>query len=263
MYPPPHAHAPAPMPAPKPPRRWWQHPALVITALVLLPPAGIALAWTSQWERTQKTMATVLSGIWFLVPLLSDSPEEPETDARPRAAASPTPVPTPTPTPAATPSPTPSADPLMPEVVGQSFGQAERMVEDLIDGELKAQSAYSDVPLPTDPGTWQVCFQDLKAGTGLAPRYASPVAHLVAPGTACPPAPGTQLHPQPAAPAPAPTTAPPAAPEPEADDTGGGGSVSYRNCAAVRAAGAAPIRRGDPGYGRHLDRDGDGIACER
>ncbi|MCY1143794.1 excalibur calcium-binding domain-containing protein [Actinoplanes sp. Pm04-4] len=39
-------------------------------------------------------------------------------------------------------------------------------------------------------------------------------------------------------------------------------SVYYKNCSAVRAAGAAPIHRGDPGYGRHLDRDGDGIGCE-
>lgn len=39
-------------------------------------------------------------------------------------------------------------------------------------------------------------------------------------------------------------------------------STSYANCTAVRAAGAAPIRVGDPGYGRHLDRDGDGIGCE-
>jgi hypothetical protein len=38
--------------------------------------------------------------------------------------------------------------------------------------------------------------------------------------------------------------------------------TSYRNCAAARAAGATPVRRGDPGYGRHLDRDGDGIGCE-
>lgn len=36
----------------------------------------------------------------------------------------------------------------------------------------------------------------------------------------------------------------------------------YANCSAARAAGAAPIRAGDPGYARHLDRDGDGIACE-
>ena len=36
----------------------------------------------------------------------------------------------------------------------------------------------------------------------------------------------------------------------------------YPNCAAARAAGAAPIYRGQPGYGTHLDRDGDGKACE-
>ncbi|TDB79862.1 excalibur calcium-binding domain-containing protein [Micromonospora sp. KC721] len=40
------------------------------------------------------------------------------------------------------------------------------------------------------------------------------------------------------------------------------GDVYYANCSAVRAAGAAPIRKGDPGYSRKLDRDGDGIACE-
>lgn len=36
----------------------------------------------------------------------------------------------------------------------------------------------------------------------------------------------------------------------------------FRNCAEARAAGAAPVRRGDPGYGPHLDRDRDGIGCE-
>ncbi|WP_258366235.1 excalibur calcium-binding domain-containing protein [Curtobacterium sp. MCPF17_031] len=41
-----------------------------------------------------------------------------------------------------------------------------------------------------------------------------------------------------------------------------GGSTYYPNCSAVRAAGAAPIRTGDPGYSRKLDRDGDGVACE-
>ncbi len=42
----------------------------------------------------------------------------------------------------------------------------------------------------------------------------------------------------------------------------GGSSIHYKNCSQARAAGAAPIRRGEPGYGVHLDRDGDGIACE-
>lgn len=37
--------------------------------------------------------------------------------------------------------------------------------------------------------------------------------------------------------------------------------VHYRNCAEVVAAGAAPLYRGEPGYDRHLDRDGDGVAC--
>lgn len=37
---------------------------------------------------------------------------------------------------------------------------------------------------------------------------------------------------------------------------------AYRNCAEARAAGAAPVYRGDPGYGEHLDRDNDGVGCE-
>lgn len=37
---------------------------------------------------------------------------------------------------------------------------------------------------------------------------------------------------------------------------------SYRNCREARAAGAAPLRRGHPGYGAHMDGDGDGVACE-
>lgn len=40
------------------------------------------------------------------------------------------------------------------------------------------------------------------------------------------------------------------------------GPRAFRNCAEARAAGAAPVRRGDPGYGPHLDRDNDGIGCE-
>ncbi|WP_394539546.1 excalibur calcium-binding domain-containing protein [Lysobacter enzymogenes] len=40
------------------------------------------------------------------------------------------------------------------------------------------------------------------------------------------------------------------------------GDAVYGNCAAVRAAGAAPLLRGEPGYSRRLDRDGDGRACE-
>jgi endonuclease YncB( thermonuclease family) len=48
---------------------------------------------------------------------------------------------------------------------------------------------------------------------------------------------------------PATTTPPPAA-------------VYYKNCTAVRAAGAAPIHAGDPGWQTKFDADGDGVGCE-
>ena len=51
---------------------------------------------------------------------------------------------------------------------------------------------------------------------------------------------------------PPPTVAPAPAPAP----------VYFDNCAAAGAAGAAPVHRGAPGYGSHLDRDNDGVGCE-
>ena len=39
-------------------------------------------------------------------------------------------------------------------------------------------------------------------------------------------------------------------------------STYFANCTDAKASGAAPLRRGDPGYRSALDRDGDGIACE-
>ncbi|WP_460476438.1 excalibur calcium-binding domain-containing protein [Brachybacterium huguangmaarense] len=48
--------------------------------------------------------------------------------------------------------------------------------------------------------------------------------------------------------------------EDKKEDSGGGGS--YANCDEVRAAGKAPIRRGDPGFKKKFDRDGDAVGCE-
>ncbi|MDN6537819.1 MAG: excalibur calcium-binding domain-containing protein, partial [Corynebacterium variabile] len=61
-------------------------------------------------------------------------------------------------------------------------------------------------------------------------------------------------------PAPAPEVAP--APAPVEQAPAPAPAVSYANCTEVRDAGAAPIYRGQPGYAGHLDRDGDGIACD-
>jgi Excalibur calcium-binding domain len=47
-----------------------------------------------------------------------------------------------------------------------------------------------------------------------------------------------------------------APPQPQVDE------VYFPNCSAARAAGAAPIREGEPGYAPKLDRDRDGVACE-
>jgi hypothetical protein len=69
----------------------------------------------------------------------------------------------------------------------------------------------------------------------------------------------TNLFPnQPATPTstPQPTTELKATPKPVEEN------VNYANCTAVREAGKDPIYRGDPGYSKKLDRDGDGVGCE-
>ncbi len=66
-----------------------------------------------------------------------------------------------------------------------------------------------------------------------------------------------QSAPAPAQPAPAPASPDPAPAQPAPSN------VYYKNCTEVRAAGKAPLYAGQPGYSSKLDRDGDGIACER
>ncbi|RKR92310.1 excalibur calcium-binding domain-containing protein [Micromonospora pisi] len=39
--------------------------------------------------------------------------------------------------------------------------------------------------------------------------------------------------------------------------------VVYKNCGQARKAGVTPLRVGDPGYSTKLDKDGDGVACEK
>ncbi|KRE80268.1 deoxyribonuclease [Arthrobacter sp. Soil763] len=97
----------------------------------------------------------------------------------------------------------------------------------------------------------------------VTPAERDAMARVLGNCPATPPGPGsrpTATKPA-AAPAAAAVPLPPAAatPAPAAADPAG---AYYANCAAVRAAGAAPIRRGQPGYSSRLDRDGDGVGCE-
>jgi hypothetical protein len=81
-----------------------------------------------------------------------------------------------------------------------------------------------------------------------APAAPAP-AREVAPAEPAPAA----VPPAPAAPAPVVPAPAPVAPAP---------AVYYANCAAARAAGAAPLFTGQAGYRAGLDRDSDGVACE-
>ncbi|KAB1909757.1 excalibur calcium-binding domain-containing protein [Micromonospora tulbaghiae] len=91
---------------------------------------------------------------------------------------------------------------------------------------------------------------------------AQEVPTVAAPTTAAPSPEVSTVSPEPS-PSPttaAPTTAKPASkPKPRKTTAP---AVYYKNCDAVRAAGKAPLRRGEPGYRTGLDRDLDGEACE-
>ncbi|WP_260605776.1 excalibur calcium-binding domain-containing protein [Streptomyces sp. WAC01280] len=203
------------------PRRWWQHPALVITLLVIFPPGGIALAWLSRWSSRTKIVATVLSALWFVVALAIDDPKQNGTDdPKPTTTATAPVTPTPTePSPTAT-TPNPTTPPPTTPTPAPTT-------------EAPTPEPTTDAPTP-EPTT--------QAPTTQAPTTRAPEP--------------TRTTPKPVKPKPAQTTQPPETAEPEP-------AVYYANCSAVRAAGADPIHSGEPGYGRHLDRDGDGVACER
>lgn len=47
------------------------------------------------------------------------------------------------------------------------------------------------------------------------------------------------------------------APQPSPQD------LHFRSCKEARAAGYSHMRRGEPGYSPHLDRDNDGVACDK
>lgn len=74
------------------------------------------------------------------------------------------------------------------------------------------------------------------------------------------PAGATPTH---AAVAPSPSTRPTASVYALLTPSASPSSTFYKDCAAARAAGHSPLRRGDPGYRAALDGDGDGLACER
>ncbi|WP_006292826.1 GmrSD restriction endonuclease domain-containing protein [Scardovia inopinata] len=105
-----------------------------------------------------------------------------------------------------------------------------------------------------------------KARTTTAPKL--PPAPRPTPKPAQPTRPTQRYTPQPrrtytpSKPTPRRTYIPPRRTYTPPRSSGSGSNVYYPNCAAVRAAGKAPLYRGQPGYSAKLDRDHDGVACE-
>ena len=122
-------------------------------------------------------------------------------------------------------------------------------------GAAVAESGEADVSARPAPSTSSE-LAGVTSSTTTTSTTTTSTSTTAAPTTT---APTTTVAPPPP---PAPTTTvappPPALVEPPPADVG----VYYENCAAARAAGAAPVHRGQPGYARHLDRDDDGVGCE-
>jgi hypothetical protein len=125
---------------------------------------------------------------------------------------------------------------------------------DTVSGADSSTVSPTTVPAPIQPAL----AAPPTSAAGAATTRPAPTTTRPAPITT----PGPQPAPRPQ-PRPQPRPEPqPAAEDREDDEDSGGGSVYYKNCDAARAAGAAPVRRGEPGYASHLDRNGDGVGCE-
>ncbi|WP_436800568.1 excalibur calcium-binding domain-containing protein [Streptomyces syringium] len=240
MQQPPYPH-PYAVPPPRP-RPKWQHPVLIISLLVFLPPVGVLWVWLSRWPRRKKIIATVLSLLWFALVLASDPPPEDKkaapTPKRVTAVTKPSASPTPSasPSPSLSPSPTPRSTPT----------ESPKPLVRPEDRRWTSCAAAWKGGVPRDSGLTRDEHQGYRSALDADGD-----------GHAC----GSDYPEEPEEPEEESTVA---------DDRGGssggssgGSGAYYSSCAAARAAGAAPIHRGQPGYRAGLDRDGDGVACDR
>jgi hypothetical protein len=132
-----------------------------------------------------------------------------------------------------------------------TMGSSERLVwmNETESKKVVAQKAAADKAAADKVAADKLAADKAAADKVAADKLAAEQAAAAAAAKAAP-----APYVAPAPPAPAPDVAPaPAAPA----------AVYYKNCTAARAAGAAPIYQGSPGYGTHLDRDGDGIGCDK
>ncbi|WP_436789155.1 excalibur calcium-binding domain-containing protein [Yinghuangia sp. YIM S10712] len=161
----------------------------------------------------------------------------------------------------------------IPDLVDKDLGTATETVKGLGFTDIVYRDAGGKGRKPVADKNWKVCDQTPAPGPtnpkervefGAVPTKenctlyptAMPSYSQSAPPTSA--APSTRPPTTPAPTKPAPTTTPPG-PVPTLPT----GLVFFRNCDEAKAAGAAPLHRGDPGYSLRLDRDRDGVACEK
>jgi hypothetical protein len=167
----------------------------------------------------------------------------------------------------------------VPSVLGLTLDKATDQLEDL-GLKVKAEDTV-DGKMIISEKNWQVTSQDPTEGTKVAKdstvhlgvknlekeaaekaaadkAAADAAAAAAAAKLAAEQAAARQAVPQ--APAPAPVAPAAPAPAPVAPVPG---TADYASCADAKAAGAAPIYAGQPGYRAGLDRDNDGTACDK
>jgi hypothetical protein len=132
---------------------------------------------------------------------------------------------------------------------GSTVHLGVKSLEKLAEEKAAAEKAAAEKAAAEKAAAEAAAAEKAAADKAAADAAAAKAAAEQAAAQAAKPAPAAP------APAPAPPAPAPAAPAPAA--------VYYANCTAARAAGAAPVYAGTPGYGKHLDRDGDGIGCDK
>ena len=136
---------------------------------------------------------------------------------------------------------------------------------DYVSRQVSVKATYGLWVTQAEHDAMARVLADCPDARALTSSFAPAPVAIAAPAPAPAPAPAKPKAPPAPAPAPAPTPPAPAPTPPAPAPTPPAPAPTekyYANCAAVRAAGAAPILRGQPGYSSKLDRDGDGIGCE-
>ena len=149
----------------------------------------------------------------------------------------------------------------VPDVVGMKGDDA---ADALKKAGLSKTPSYTDADGEESvwaPGNWSVTAQDPAAGEQVPADQEITLtvnhdsADAAASASAAAEATEQAAQEEPAQPE-APAQEPQSEPEEQAD-------AYYANCTEAKAAGAAPMYRGSPGYRADLDRDDDGIACDK